>query len=500
MILLSGIAQSLELLTGGAQSTDWTSSYVDITTTTFAPSSNQGNVAAAVATTIIPAPLSSVTRQVKMLSVRNRDGGSPQTVTIQKNVSGTKYRITGDVVLQAGESMQYVDGDGFTIFDSNGQVKLALPPYPLPANPSALVHLTASNGVANTFMRSDAAPALDVTIVPTWTGAHTFLGAVNGANFVNFTDGTQVMGAFTTSGPTQACFGTTSNHSFMLVANARVFLTGTAAGNVTIPAPTSGVAFLATGITTTVAQLNGGTSLSAALLINAPTTSFFAATAYAQAGTTTGRVGVDAAGLLIVGSSAGDLVLRADATNILFSVNSGSSAAVKIDATTGHVTFTASSGLGVSVTTNAAGTIGGVKIGSPANPAGWFDVGGASPVIRLQDNGAAGAIIELFATNTVVGFNANFAVTSIPMSLRINTVEAIGISVNRNVSVGAPVSGQTFTVAPSPAAGELIATSSALTTGAGASAGTLTNAPSAGNPTKWIKINDNGTVRSVPAW
>jgi hypothetical protein len=28
----------------------------------------------------------------------------------------------------------------------------------------------------------------------------------------------------------------------------------------------------------------------------------------------------------------------------------------------------------------------------------------------------------------------------------------------------------------------------------------VANAPSVGNPTKWIKINDNGTIRSVPAW
>lgn len=43
-------------------------------------------------------------------------------------------------------------------------------------------------------------------------------------------------------------------------------------------------------------------------------------------------------------------------------------------------------------------------------------------------------------------------------------------------------------------------TSSALTNGAGVAAGTLLNAPSAGNPTKWIGINDNGTTRYIPAW
>lgn len=46
----------------------------------------------------------------------------------------------------------------------------------------------------------------------------------------------------------------------------------------------------------------------------------------------------------------------------------------------------------------------------------------------------------------------------------------------------------------------LHATSVALANGAAAAAGTLGNAPAAGNPTKWIPINDNGTVRYIPAW
>ena len=41
-------------------------------------------------------------------------------------------------------------------------------------NPTASLGLTAINGVASTYMRSDAAPALDVTIAPTWSGLHTF--------------------------------------------------------------------------------------------------------------------------------------------------------------------------------------------------------------------------------------------------------------------------------------------------------------------------------------
>lgn len=46
----------------------------------------------------------------------------------------------------------------------------------------------------------------------------------------------------------------------------------------------------------------------------------------------------------------------------------------------------------------------------------------------------------------------------------------------------------------------LMATSVALSNGAGVGLGTLTNAPSAGDPTKWIAINDNGTTRYIPTW
>lgn len=52
----------------------------------------------------------------------------------------------------------------------------------------------------------------------------------------------------------------------------------------------------------------------------------------------------------------------------------------------------------------------------------------------------------------------------------------------------------------SGASGVFLATTTALTNGAGAGAGTLTNAPSAGNPTKWIEINDAGTIRKIPTW
>lgn len=43
-------------------------------------------------------------------------------------------------------------------------------------------------------------------------------------------------------------------------------------------------------------------------------------------------------------------------------------------------------------------------------------------------------------------------------------------------------------------------TKTSWTNGAAAAAGTLLNAPAAGNPTKWIPVDDNGTTRYIPAW
>ena len=42
------------------------------------------------------------------------------------------------------------------------------------ANPTGTIGIAAVNGSAATAMRSDATPALDLSISPTWTGTHTF--------------------------------------------------------------------------------------------------------------------------------------------------------------------------------------------------------------------------------------------------------------------------------------------------------------------------------------
>lgn len=80
------------------------------------------------------------------------------------------------------------------------------------------------------------------------------------------------------------------------------------------------------------------------------------------------------------------------------------------------------------------------------------------------------------------------------------TINSNGLTLNSGgLSVGTtqtPSAGQIYV----NNATYLIRTKTSFTNNAAAATGTLTNAPAAGNPTKWIAIDDNGTTRYIPAW
>ena len=77
-------------------------------------------------------------------------------------------------------------GADSTIFSTNYRRDTAIAnvrsQLPLAANPSASIGLSAVNGSATTFMRSDAAPALSQAIAPTWTGLHTFTNSLSASS------------------------------------------------------------------------------------------------------------------------------------------------------------------------------------------------------------------------------------------------------------------------------------------------------------------------------
>jgi hypothetical protein len=121
MLLLTSPSDFLELQTGLGVSTDWTCSWVDVNfgASSFLPGSAEGNVAASIATIIAAPPAPGVQRQIKYLSVVNRDLTLTQTVTIDKN-SGAQFNVTGHLPLAPGDSLQYVDSRGFFVLNAQG--------------------------------------------------------------------------------------------------------------------------------------------------------------------------------------------------------------------------------------------------------------------------------------------------------------------------------------------------------------------------------------------
>lgn len=71
---------------------------------------------------------------------------------------------------------------------------------------------------------------------------------------------------------------------------------------------------------------------------------------------------------------------------------------------------------------------------------------------------------------------------------------------NLRLTIGTTSIAATLPITVPGTANAMITSSTTFTSGAAAALGTLTNAPTAGNPTSWIKIVDNGVTRYIPAW
>ena len=110
-------------------------------------------------------------------TVNETHGGTNQTGyalgdTLYASATNTLSRLAGNVAATRKFLRQLGTG---TVSAAPAWDTLVSGDIPtLGANPSAVVGLTAVNGSASTYLRSDASPALDQTIAPTWSGMHTF--------------------------------------------------------------------------------------------------------------------------------------------------------------------------------------------------------------------------------------------------------------------------------------------------------------------------------------
>ena len=101
--------------------------------------------------------------------------GATGTVTVSSAGGVTSIKKTGESAITGDVTLS--QGSNITLTQVGNDIAIASTASATPANPTASVGLTAVNGVASTLMRSDASPALDQGIAPTWTGKHIFSGS-----------------------------------------------------------------------------------------------------------------------------------------------------------------------------------------------------------------------------------------------------------------------------------------------------------------------------------
>jgi hypothetical protein len=123
MIILKSTDESLRIITSSIADIDYSVSYVDITTTSFLPSTTEGKTVTSTTTTILTAPAALTQRQVKLITISNRHASTTNMVIVEKDISGVGYYLTPSVSLLAGETLQYLDGAGWSYYAVNGSVK-----------------------------------------------------------------------------------------------------------------------------------------------------------------------------------------------------------------------------------------------------------------------------------------------------------------------------------------------------------------------------------------
>lgn len=156
MIILTETTDTVKIALGGSVTTNQMrcfASYRDITSATYEPGRNAVNTNNAVNVNVVGAPTTGVKRVVDFISIYNHDTVS-QTVTLKFATDATEY-ILWSGVLNAGERLEYVDGQGFRAFTNTGGEKVNNTVGMIMSNSENVIVLASdvvnNNAVANTI-------------------------------------------------------------------------------------------------------------------------------------------------------------------------------------------------------------------------------------------------------------------------------------------------------------------------------------------------------------
>lgn len=123
-IQLSSTSDLVRVTTSTDADTDVHASWVDIVTATGATTigrTNTATIAAATTTTVVGSPGAGTVRRVKHLTVRNKDATDTVAITLLHS-DGTNVPQLVESSLRAGRTLQYEEGDGWSVRDSNARL------------------------------------------------------------------------------------------------------------------------------------------------------------------------------------------------------------------------------------------------------------------------------------------------------------------------------------------------------------------------------------------
>lgn len=175
----SGVTSITGLIRGNGSSAF---SAADVDSVSSVEYAADAGVSDAYAITLSPAP-SAYTTGTRYRFKANTANTGAASLNVNSLGAKTIVKLAGGITttladndIQAGQMVEVVyDGTNMQMISQLGNASGG----GTAGNPTASVGLTAVNGVASTYMRSDGAPPLDVSIAPTWTGLHTFTQSTN---------------------------------------------------------------------------------------------------------------------------------------------------------------------------------------------------------------------------------------------------------------------------------------------------------------------------------
>ena len=153
MIIMASVSDLIKIVTTGAtEALDVHASWIDDNAGTITPGRTNTAIAAAGTNTVVGSPAASTFRNVKAMTIANKNVSASIVVTVQHYDGTTTVNLITYTIL-AGETLMYFDTDGWVVMDASGGIKTAAAAGRLLAKSVLTSSTTFTTGPQTTMLR-----------------------------------------------------------------------------------------------------------------------------------------------------------------------------------------------------------------------------------------------------------------------------------------------------------------------------------------------------------